>query len=248
LIGIGLGVVLAGYVLYGIVAAKSPGAEESLKKLRLKYVVFLGSVAILYLGALVALRTNAAFDQIDVRLIAPALPITVLGLVILPAIAVSRVTFLSVGVVSLSLVFMLALKGWGGVTNTLINWEKSGNPELPMRGDRIFNNFTAGGEGRPDALALRSLVDSEGFLFIESPLMWRFITQRRSFSIPSTFDGEVIDRLDEMPRGSLIVVSAAEAQEIQSKFARNGLEMQVVNMGAMVGVRLPFSKKGQIPE
>ena len=245
LMGVGLGALLAGSALYSVAAAKkSWAANTSLNKLRLKYVVILGFVAVLYLSALVALRTNASFDQIDVRLIAPALPVTVLGLAILPAITVKRVAFFSVGMVSLSLIFMLAIRGWTGVTNTLVNWEKSGNPELPMRGSVVFNNFTAGPEGRQDAAALRSLVDEKGFLFIETPLFWRFITQRESYSIPSTIDHAVIDRLNTVPQGSLIIVSAAQAREMRSILARRGLEMQVVNMGEMVGVRLPFSARG----
>lgn len=246
LIGIGLGIVLAGAVLSGIVAARSSWAGESQLGLRLKYILILGSVAMLYLGALVVMRTYTSFDQIDVRLIAPTVPIIVLGLAIFPAIAASRVIFLSVGLVSLSLVFMLALKGLDGVTNAMINWEKSGTPALPMRGEVRFNNFSAGNQGRADAELLRSLVVPEGYLFIEHPLIWRFLTQRHAFSRPSTLDSEIIGRLNEMPEGSIIVVSQTEAQEMESMLEVIGLEMKTVNLGGLVGVRLPFSEKGQV--
>ena len=248
LIGFGLGIVLSWAVLSGIVAARGSWAGDSQLGLRLKYVLILVSVATLYLGALVVMRTHSSFDQIDVRLIAPAVPIIVLGLAIFPALTASRVTFLSVGFVSLSLVFMLAIKGLDGVTNAKINWEKSGTPALPMRGEIRFNNFSAGSQGRGDAEFLRSLVAPEGYLFIERPLIWRFLTQRHTFSRPSTLTSEIIGRLNEMPEGSIIVVSPTQAQEMESMIEVIGLEMKTVNLGGLVGVRLPFSGKGHVLE
>ena len=59
-------------------------------------------------------------------------------------------------------------------------------------------------------------------------------------------DSEIIGRLNEMPEGSIIVVSPTEAQEMESMLEVIGLEMKTVNLGGLVGVRLPFSEKGQV--
>lgn len=247
-IGISLGVLLAGAVLSGIVAARSSWAGEGRSGVRVKYVLVLGSVAVLYLGALVGMRTHSSFDQIDVRLIAPAVPIIVLWLAVLPSIFASRVASLSMAVVSLSLVFMFALRGLDAVTNAMINWEESGTPALPMRGDLVFNNFSAGSQGRPDAELLRSLVNPDGYLLIERPLIWRFVTHRESFSRPSAFDIGVIGRLNEMPEGSVILISPGEVPEMESILDQIGLKMEIVNLGGVVGVRLPFFDPGQVQQ
>ena len=215
---------------------------------RAKFVTVLLSVTFLYLFALISMRSYSHFDQIDVRLIAPAIPPFLVVFAIVPAFFSNKKNLFNVSVfLSLFIFFSLVTRGYDCLNSAVINWDKIGTPLLPMRGKLSFNNFTPPESGTSSIKAFNSIISPGGKLVIDRPLTWRFITRLETAQKPSQLNDAKIELLNKLPEGSAILLSKKEALLVEKTSRVHGWTIDRLNIGRNVVIRLPLNSEWKKP-
>ena len=196
----------------------------------------------IYLMALLVLRTHSQFDNIDVRLVAPAVPLILLLLLLSYNFAAgSRKIELGVLGISVFIMVSLAARGYGQMYSARNNWLKHGSPQLPMVGNLMFNNFTPNPAANRTGEIINKLVDNQGVLIINRPIIWQFIGGIPTIQTPGTLDLSKLKQLNTLPAGSVLVLENSKFADLQKLVAPYAGKIQAKNLGDSVAVKLPIS-------
>lgn len=215
-------------------AAASRGGRESHA-----LVGLMGLVAASYLVALVVLRTRTQFDEIDVRLVAPAWAPVLIACALLAGRMARRG---AAGLVAASL--CLAVPVGSAVSGVRLHaaltqqWATDGRPAFPRRGLSPYNNFTRDPARNVERRLIAEEIPAGAFLVTDSPAVWRFVSGRQTLELPRRPDAQVRERLGRLPAGSALMLEKSAAR---AYFARMGVPtsiLQGADLGGVVLVRV----------
>ena len=198
----------------------------------------------IYLLALVALRSHSQFDNIDVRLIAPAIPLILMLLMMTSGFAGSRKVKLLVIGITAFIVISQATRGYSLYYSAMNNLVKHGSQQRSIKvGKLIYNDITPNPSDNPDSKALHTLVDKKGVLIIQRPIIWRFITGIPTIQVPENIELSDLNLMNALPAGSVLVLENHQFNDLQKMVAPNSVHIQARDLGDFAAIGLPINLK-----
>lgn len=241
---------LTGGGFYGFIALdKSQDASNTEvnenKPNNYQHLIVVLVVPLAYLGTLLLMRSYSQFDNIDIRLIAPAVPLLIIGAMMLPSLfsAHRKVSLIMLFLTSMLLI-SLAARGGDLINSATIHWHEDGTPNLPMSKRGYFNNMTPGKALSPASEFFRQQMAPSSFLLIDRPLLWRFQAQVNTLQKPQVFDVLTMHKLNSLPDGSIMVLSIPEAEHFASIANEQGWQVEQTKLTNATVIHLPILKHG----
>lgn len=195
----------------------------------------LAAIGSAYLLALVMMRTHTRFDQIDMRLIAPAL---LPGMLAATLWAIRQARLLPMAAV-LALVAAGGISGFGPLQRTAEAWKTTGSPGFSLRGRIGYNNFTPGPGGDGMRAAFRNLLPAGAVLVVPSrPVVWRFLSGVRTVELPTALEPEFSARLHRLPAGSALLLKPGKEDAVMQFLVQGRDYAEVIPLGDHILLRL----------
>ncbi|MCB1800129.1 MAG: hypothetical protein KDI82_00430 [Gammaproteobacteria bacterium] len=199
--------------------------------------MLLGLAVAAYLAALLALRSRYQFDAIDVRLVSPAL-VGLLGLLaLLPWTIDGRGAGSAVQWMAGLLIVLAGAHGYIRLDTIGDNWQAHANPGLQLNSSTPYNNLTQPADRNSTRKFLDEVMQSDGVLVTDRPIVWQFRGGHRAMQRPAEFDSATLAALDRLPRGSLLVMPAGELEVFE---ATAGDRFQYMVLGETIAIPLPL--------
>jgi hypothetical protein len=203
--------------------------------------IFLLMIA-MYCFALVVLRSTTQFDDIDLRLLSPIFPMVwiVLCLLIFRLKACRYLGRVS-SIAALALILALSLTGYKQILSSMNSWQSIGSPEYPLRENASYNNFTKSDIHNPIRALVRELLGEEGILISKNAQIFRYVFASPTYTLPRELTTEAINKLNQLPNGSLILLEKKDANIVQ-RLDRD-YQFKYLDLGYVFAIALPLNKK-----
>jgi hypothetical protein len=199
-------------------------------------------VAVVYIGAIFALRMHSRFDPLDMRLLAPALTVLwILMLVVLAELKPVNKRRLVAQILLWFLVIMFPLKGYTRLQDSIHSWRLLNSPNHSANGAVSYMNYTYMDQANKTRLMFADLVSDEAVVVTARPAIFAFLSGKRSLRMPETIDIDAIAEFNALPAGSLILLPDDKQQKGLLKL---GLEYKLIyeyqQLGELIAVRTPI--------
>jgi hypothetical protein len=200
-------------------------------------------VALLYLSAIFVLRMYSNFDMLDVRLLAPALVVLwLLMLVVLAQLKPDNVMRLAAQMLLWFCVLIFPVKGYTRFQDSIYSWRMLGSPNHSANGGVSYTNYTSMKLYNPARGMVEGLLSGDAVVVTERPLIFEFMSGKRSLQLPETIDIDVIDKFNALPAGSLVLLPNDTQQKGLLKVRlEHHLVYEYLNLGQRIAVRTPIS-------
>lgn len=231
--------VAAAVVAWGLALLAHRRRDEALRDGRDLAGGFLFCVACTYVAALLALRTYSRFDEIDIRLLAPAWIPLLVGCVLLSWRFVTRAR--SGGVLA-AILLLLPLgsfaQGLRVFDSAIESWRNTGSPNFPMRNDIVFNNFTRDPARNRERAVISAVVAEESLLVTERAAIWRFLSGLNVRELPARLDREALESLVVLPGGAFVMLPKPRARALIAQLGVSTEQVSGVDLGTVVLLRV----------
>lgn len=205
-------------------------------------VMVLSLLGIVYLIAIIALRTHSRFDRLDIRLLSPVFLAVYVLIVLLPAVVnLNSKTGLAVVFLSVGLILASALHGYREWITSSKNWKAFGTPLYHLNTTMIYNNFTKPPGTDTRRQLFSALIPEGSMLVTDNPLIWEFTTGVPCVQKPQTLDQEQLRQINQLPDGSFLLLAPEEMEQLNTSVGPDG-NYDYLNLGTMTAVRLPIYK------
>ena len=199
-------------------------------------MIMLATSGIVYLGALITLRSQYRFDNIDVRLFTPAFVAFFCVFALMPwAIAARRKAAIMQLLAGL-LVVIPAAQGYVRLEAAPENWHERHNPGHKHNIQGIYNNFTRDTVNDSRRQLFTELMTPGGVLVTNRPIVWEFISGFRSMQKPAIYDAKTLQIFDTLPHGSLLIMKRHELSKFQSAINTTFIH---IDLGQHIAIPLP---------
>lgn len=214
--------------------------DENHERARLRksaHILLFGLV--LYVAVMIFLRSRSVFDDLDVRLLAPAFPLLWL-LLWLVLFRIRAVNLRGALVYALSMFFVcsFALNGYLQLRESMESWKSRGTPFFLMRGGLVYNNFTNTRSGLQSREFFSRLLPTDAVLVMEKPLVFRFVLGKKIIQKPSKIDLAIIHKLNALRPGSLLILGKAEVDSLKPLCI--DCMSGAIDFGEAFAIRLPI--------
>lgn len=198
-------------------------------------------VGVVYIFAVVILRSHSLFDEIDVRLLSPGFPALFMLIIIFPLFSdINSKTGISACVLSGLLIASFPIEGYGQLIKSPGNWRKYNNPRHSMRLNRTYNSFTTNISTNMGKKIFSSLVSNNGVIVVDRPLNFKFRTGVNCIQKPKVIDREIFQEINALPEGSLFLVDKNERNPFYSMNIGQELVFQYFDLGTSLAIRIPI--------
>lgn len=196
----------------------------------------------LYIVSLLLMRSHSQFDDIDVRLMAPAFPLLMIAIILLPRLFVSKKrSAVLICVLPFFLLSSFALKGYAQFNASRENWKNHNSPGHFMIGNLRYNNFTQNPATDSIRFIFNEVLSPQGVVVVMSrPLIWRFMTRRATFSSPAPLTGSSFEKMSALADGSLLILNQDDLPQFELLIAEQRMSYEGIKIGDVVGVKLPL--------
>ncbi|MGD8874127.1 MAG: hypothetical protein PVH38_03175 [Gammaproteobacteria bacterium] len=199
-------------------------------------------VGVLYLGVIFLLRMYRSFDMLDMRLLAPALVVLwLLMLVVLAQLKPVTIMRLVAQILLWFCVLVFPVKGYTRFQDSIHSWRVLGSPDHRANAGVSYMNYTSTQQASPARELLAGLLSGDAVVVTERPLIFEFMSGKRSLQLPETIDIDVIDKFNALPDGSLILLPGDRQQKglLQLRLEHN-LSYEYLKLGQGIAVRTPI--------
>ena len=170
-------------------------------------IIILTFISLLYVTALVTLRSIRYFDDLDVRLLVPIFPIMwALLFILLSTLRNKNRLNIIIWTPVIFLIIAFPVAGYSQLLNTMDNWRKIGDPQISANGERAYRNYTFNHQYKEIQKALTPLVGGESVLITNLPMELEFITGIPSVQLPLEIDLEEIRAINRLPERSIMLL------------------------------------------
>jgi hypothetical protein len=199
-------------------------------------------VGVVYIGVIFLLRMYRSFDMLDVRLLAPALAVLwLLMLVVLAQMKPVKIMHLVAQILIWFCVIVLPVKGYIRFQDSIYSWHVLGSPNHPANAGVSYMNYTYMRQVNPAKEMVAGLLSGDAVVVTERPLIFEFMSGKRSLQLPETIDIDVIKRFNALPTGSLVLLPNDKQQKGLLKLRlENNLIYEYLNLGHRIAVRTPI--------
>jgi hypothetical protein len=199
-------------------------------------------VGVLYTGVLFVLRMYRDFDMLDMRLLAPALVVLwLLMLIVLAQLKPVNIMHIVAQVLLWFCVIMFPVKGYTRFQESIHSWHVLGSPNHRANAGVSYMNYTSTQLANPARKLLAGLLSGDAVVVAERPLIFEFMSGKRSLQLPETIDIDVIDKFNALPAGSLILLPNDKQQKGLLKLRLEyNLIYEYLQLGQRIAVRTPI--------
>jgi len=199
-------------------------------------------VGVIYFGVILALRLHSSFDRLDMRLLAPALTVLwILLLVLLVQLKPVNKRHLVMQVLLWCCVIMFPVKGYSRFQESIQSWRLLGSPNHSANSGLSYQNYTNAERSKQTRKLLESVTVANAVVVTDRPLVFEFVSGFRSLELPETIDLDVIDKLNALPAGSLVLLPNDKQQKGLLKLRLEyNLIYEYLLIGKRVAVRTPI--------
>jgi len=204
-------------------------------------VFILITVIAVYLISIIALRSYSQFDMLDIRLLSPTFIAIYMLIAILPSFFdVNSKRGISVYIVSLLLIVSLSINGYKEWLEASNNWKEAGTPKHRLNNKIIYNNFTMNPYNNSKIKLLSNLIQGDGFIVVDRPLIWEFITGAKCLRKPKNINSDNFIKINSLPEGSLLLLDKHEINQIISRHGGQNVNYKYINLGNLIAIQLPL--------
>ncbi len=199
-------------------------------------------VAAIYIVAIFALRMHSRFDPLDVRLLAPALTVLwILMLVVLAELKPVNKRRLVTQILLWFCVIMFPLKGYTRLQDSIVSWRLLNSPNHSANGAVSYMNYTYTDGANETRGMFSDIVSDEAVVVTERPIIFAFLSGKRSLQMPETIDINAIEKFNALPAGSLILLPNDTQQKglLMLRLEYN-LIYEYQHLGKLIAVRTPI--------
>lgn len=231
-------------ILFGVlmIFAWKSRENEQQKKHGLKNLLpIIGINAVVYTAAIIILRAQSGFDQIDIRLLSPALVLLYLFIAILVVVRVKTSKYQKMAAVVAAILLVPAIyEGLMTLKQIPDNWKTAINPGLKMDRRYAYNNFT-----RNDvAEKLMHLLPKEAVLISDRARIIDHITGRKTYQLLSDVDEAILFSWGRLPKGSsFFITDASLAKKILSRLNAMEIKFRYVEIAGSILIQPIFAKE-----
>lgn len=208
-------------------------------------------VCLVYVGALVLLRTVSNFDDIDSRLISPALVCFYLGFVLLTFYGFAQsskpmVTYVISAAAFVTIAGLLA-QGYMAFNKNLESIRERGVPAFVAHSKNYYKTFTLSAQHFPLKPAIQRVVGGGSTLVVvERPAVMSVMLERNVVLLPEKITEAVISDLNFLPQGSALLFGMQNdpLQQYDAGWLQN-VSTPVYQLGDYLLVTLPLAFKNK---
>jgi len=211
-----------------------------------KSIIILTFIFLLYVTALVTLRTVRFFDDLDVRLLVPIFPVLwALLFILLSTLSNKNRLNIIICTPVIFLIIAFPVAGYKQFLTTMDNWGKTGNPELTGKGELAYMNYTFNHQLNEIPKILTPLVGSESVLITNRPMAFKFITGIPSVQLPHKIDLEKIRAINRLPEKSIILlVNQKQIDQFSALSDEHSLDFKTFDLDGALAIETPIKIPG----
>jgi hypothetical protein len=197
---------------------------------------------VVYTGAIFLLRMYRNFDMLDVRLLAPGLAVLwLLMLIVLVQLKPDNIMRLVAQILLWFCVVVFPVEGYTRFQDSIHSWRVLGGPNHPANGGVSYMNYTYAKQANPTREMVAGLLSGDAVVVTERPLIFEFMSGKRSLKLPETIDIDVIDKFNALPAGSIVLLPNDKQQNGLLKLRlEHNLMYEYMKLGQSIAVRTPI--------
>ena len=217
------------FVIKKFIADKLLVPKANISTEYIKYqVLLLAMIVVIYLGALIVLRSITAFEEIRVRYIAVISPCLIMLMFIffsffMHSISRSWKSF-SLIVVNVAMFFLIAVQGVLVFKGTILNWKQYGTPNMTVTGSKT-NIFYSHLTSQSNVAGLYRMLekigaDSDDVIITEKPKLPAFVSGMKFRRLKGGINQESLEKLEKSnEKGFLLATQRQSKQAIRIFFS-----------------------------
>lgn len=198
----------------------------------------------IYFGSLIILRSWKEFDELDTRLISPAIPFLVLGLFGLIHLFNFRKFPAIIIVMVIGWIALMVILSLGSYKQALANWRDYQSPMFISTIGKVYNNFT----GRPDSAFIVDVYttiknqthSSNPIIILDDvrPVFFQHLSGARIKTLPDKLDIDAIQKINKLGVGVILIITPRGDQIIQAYYKDKASELFLKEDSLLYGAKL----------
>lgn len=248
---LGIAILLASIALvFGIkrfISDKLLVSNANISTKQIKYqVLLLVMTVVIYLGALIVLRSITAFEEIRVRYIAVISPCLIMLMFIFFSYSIHSIfqswKFFPLFIVNVAVVFLIVVQGVLVFKATTLNWKQYGTPNMSVTGSKN-NIFYSHLTSQSNVVGLYRMIeaigaDSDDVIITEKPKLPAFISGMKFRRLNGGINQKSLEKLERSKEKGFILATQKQSKRAIKIYFSN--EEEISSLPTVVS--LPFSK------